>query len=117
MRGCAALLGLQHSANGNSDGFANVPQDGMSHPTAQPQLKGSLQSQRSNIVLLPLKRAGIPMNPLVPKPQIEDLRNLLTDLYELLEEYAPAWYSKELHDRLSAALKMLHRKGKQKESR
>ena len=46
------------------------------------------------------------MNSLAHKPHPQDLR-LLADLYELLEAPAPVWYSKELHDRLLAALKML----------
>jgi hypothetical protein len=29
---------------------------------------------------------------------------VLQELYELLEEYAPIWYTQELHDRAEAAL-------------
>ena len=32
---------------------------------------------------------------------------LQTDLRELLDEYGPVWYSEELNDRVSAALKIL----------
>ena len=39
--------------------------------------------------------------------QSEDLRNLLEELYKLLETYAPVWYSKELHDNLFATLQAL----------
>jgi hypothetical protein len=31
----------------------------------------------------------------------------LAELYELLEEYAPTWYSEELHHRAEAALRVL----------
>jgi hypothetical protein len=38
-------------------------------------------------------------------PETEDIHRLLADLYELLEDYAPPWYSEELHNRLLAELK------------
>jgi len=31
----------------------------------------------------------------------------LAELYELLEEYAPVWYSEDLHHRAEAALRVL----------
>jgi len=31
----------------------------------------------------------------------------LADLYELLEEYAPTWYTEEMHHRAEAALRVL----------
>ncbi len=31
-------------------------------------------------------------------------KSILKDLFELLEEYAPTWYTKEHHDRAVAAL-------------
>lgn len=31
----------------------------------------------------------------------------LAELYELLEEYAPTWYSEEMHHRAEAALRVL----------
>ena len=31
----------------------------------------------------------------------------LAELYELLEEYAPVWYSEDLHHRAEAALRIL----------
>lgn len=47
------------------------------------------------------------MQPLEPKTQTDDCKSLLEDLYNLLEAYAPPWYSHELRKRLSAALKTL----------
>jgi hypothetical protein len=41
------------------------------------------------------------------KPRPEELHQLLLDLYELLEGYAPAWYSVQLHEQLRATLKTL----------
>lgn len=32
---------------------------------------------------------------------------VLAELYELLEEYGPSWYSEELHHRAAAALRLL----------
>jgi len=32
---------------------------------------------------------------------------VLAELYELLEEYGPSWYSEELHHRAEAALRLL----------
>ena len=34
----------------------------------------------------------------------ELLAEALTDLYELLEEYAPSWYTQEHHEKVEAAL-------------
>lgn len=31
-------------------------------------------------------------------------KSVLADLFELLEEYGPTWYTQELHDRAVAAL-------------
>ena len=47
------------------------------------------------------------MSPSAQKSQTENLGNLLTELYKLLETYAPVWYSEELHERLLSALKTL----------
>ena len=47
------------------------------------------------------------MHPIEPEPQTEECKNLLADLYGLLEAYAPPWYSHELRKRLLAALKTL----------
>jgi len=47
------------------------------------------------------------MQPLEPKTQTDDCKSLLKDLYNLLETYAPSWYSHELHRRLVATLKTL----------
>ncbi len=35
---------------------------------------------------------------------LELAKNTLKDLYLLLEDYAPAWYTEELHERTEAAL-------------
>ena len=35
----------------------------------------------------------------------DDLVNALLELYNLLEEYAPTWYTQEHHDRAEAALR------------
>jgi hypothetical protein len=43
------------------------------------------------------------MNPPLPAHE-PDLRKLLQELYELLENYGPHWYSQELHNRILAAL-------------
>lgn len=34
--------------------------------------------------------------------------SILRDLFELLEDYAPAWYTEELHNRAAAALGELY---------
>ena len=34
----------------------------------------------------------------------EELRNVLSDLYGLLEEYAPSWYSQEYREKAEGAL-------------
>jgi hypothetical protein len=44
------------------------------------------------------------MNALEPQLRSEGSRILLQDLYDLLEAYAPTWYSAELHNRLVAQL-------------
>jgi hypothetical protein len=49
----------------------------------------------------------IAMKRLQPKPHTEDCQSLLVDLYDLLEAYAPPWYSHELRKRLLAQRKSL----------
>lgn len=39
--------------------------------------------------------------------QIQELREALRMLYELLESYAPEWYTKEHHNNAKAALRSL----------
>jgi hypothetical protein len=39
--------------------------------------------------------------------QIQELREALRMLYELLETYAPEWYTEEHHNRAEAALRSL----------
>jgi hypothetical protein len=36
--------------------------------------------------------------------EIQKLREALTDLYELLEQYAPAWYTEDHRNKARAAL-------------
>jgi hypothetical protein len=35
---------------------------------------------------------------------VKDLRDVLEEVLELLEEYGPTWYSEELHRRIVSAL-------------
>jgi hypothetical protein len=46
------------------------------------------------------------MNRSAFEPRTKNLLGIVADLYQLLEEYAPTWYSEELRERLLAALKM-----------
>lgn len=39
----------------------------------------------------------------------ERLVRALTQLYQLLEEYAPSWYTREAHDIATAALKAVNK--------
>ena len=53
------------------------------------------------------KRAGARVvreayEPRQPRPATP--RAVLQELFDLLEEYAPVWYTEELHDRAKAAL-------------
>ena len=41
-------------------------------------------------------------NPVIEPNEL--VRNTLKDLYLLLEDYAPEWYTEELHERAEAAL-------------
>ncbi len=43
------------------------------------------------------------------KPQPVDPSEVLAELFELLEEYAPSWYTEERHDRALSALRILRR--------
>jgi hypothetical protein len=36
----------------------------------------------------------------------EELRDVLSDLYGLLEEYAPSWYSQEYREKAEGALRL-----------
>ena len=40
----------------------------------------------------------------------EDLKAALEELFKLLEDYSPSWYSEETHDRALAALQRCYRK-------
>lgn len=37
---------------------------------------------------------------------LAEVAHVLSELYELLEEYAPSWYTKEHHDKAVAALRL-----------
>ena len=37
------------------------------------------------------------------------LTKVLTEIYELLEEYAPPWYTEEHHERVKAVLSLLRK--------
>ena len=40
---------------------------------------------------------------------IAEVTRIYTELFDLLEDYAPAWYTEELHDRAAAGLDALKR--------
>lgn len=41
-------------------------------------------------------------------PVCEETNAVLRELVELLEDYAPIWYTEELHHRVASALGQLH---------
>ena len=41
-----------------------------------------------------------------PTPQQTDVLQVLNEVYQLLDDYAPAWYSEELHAKLTRALQV-----------
>lgn len=43
-----------------------------------------------------------------PSPVSEEVNAVLRELVELLEDYAPIWYTEDLHNRASAALSDFH---------
>jgi len=49
----------------------------------------------------PLKSGGRASD-VEPDPKL--LTDALTEVYELLEEYAPSWYTQEHHEKVEAAL-------------
>ena len=52
--------------------------------------------------------AYVPAREVTPDVQpSKRLAEALEDLYELLEEYAPAWYTQEHREKAEAALRML----------
>lgn len=60
----------------------------------------------------PLQETGLPDARPIPGREGEKKEQpmqILAELYELLEAYAPPWYTEELHQR---ALAVLHRAGK-----
>lgn len=40
-------------------------------------------------------------------PQPVDAKQVLAELFDLLEEYGPSWYTEEHHNRAVAALRLL----------
>ena len=42
------------------------------------------------------------------RPLVEDLAQVVRELHELLESYAPAWYTLEHHNMVEAAVDRLH---------
>jgi hypothetical protein len=40
------------------------------------------------------------------EPEVHALTDLLSEVQDLLDEYAPAWYGEDLHNRIEAALRM-----------
>jgi hypothetical protein len=40
---------------------------------------------------------------------LHEVRNLMNELHTLLEDYAPAWYSEQHHNRTKLALRQLNR--------
>jgi hypothetical protein len=46
--------------------------------------------------------------PLVSRVELEaQTRDALREMYDLLEQYAPAWYPQELHDKVGSILRQL----------
>lgn len=46
--------------------------------------------------------------PFVSRVELEaQTTDALREMYDLLEQYAPAWYPQELHDRVSSILRQL----------
>lgn len=48
--------------------------------------------------------ATLVYEPLPDKPAASTSHEVLLELFNLLEEYAPVWYTEELHNRAVAAL-------------
>jgi len=46
--------------------------------------------------------------PAAPRSSVEKLGALLWDLHELLESYAPLWYTEQMDTRMSEALAMFN---------
>lgn len=42
-----------------------------------------------------------------PASEVQELREALKMLYDLLEDYAPPWYTEEYHDKAEAALRIV----------
>jgi hypothetical protein len=46
--------------------------------------------------------------PLVSRVELEaQTRDALREMYDLLEQYAPAWYPRELHDKVGSIFRQL----------
>lgn len=44
------------------------------------------------------------VSPIMYTPEGADARGMLRELFELLQDYAPIWYTEELHNRTATAL-------------
>ncbi len=44
------------------------------------------------------------VSPIMYTTEGSDPRSMLRELFELLQDYAPIWYTEELHNRTAAAL-------------
>jgi hypothetical protein len=42
------------------------------------------------------------------EPVAPSVRTVLEEVFQLLEDYAPVWYTEEQHDRILAALRIRH---------
>ncbi|HTZ31115.1 MAG TPA: hypothetical protein VMH31_01585 [Methylomirabilota bacterium] len=43
------------------------------------------------------------------RASIVEVKEIFSELFDLLEDYAPSWYTEELHDRALASLETLRR--------
>jgi hypothetical protein len=78
-------------------------------PVSSAQLAPT-ESGRSFVVnLQPLEERNFPDTEklLSQKPQSAVVISAFLELFELLEEYAPVWYTEELHGRAAAAVRIL----------
>jgi hypothetical protein len=44
----------------------------------------------------------------IKEPSAPSVRTVLEEVFELLEDYAPLWYTEEHHDRILTALRIRH---------
>jgi hypothetical protein len=55
------------------------------------------------------EEAGTVQGKLTELAERERAIDVFQEIYKLLEDYAPAWFSEELHERMKAALRILGR--------